>query len=120
MFKYNNIGSKIKALARAVFITNVVLVCIALLVGLIAIFANIASWHSYYDGGDYARFFLYILLGIAAGFVFLLLVWISTWALYGFGELIETNKQIAESSAAIAKNTALKETEDAKPAEELT
>ena len=90
MFK--NIGKKIKTLTRVVFIIECVVI-IAL--GVIGIGMLIALRGEHYSIGGIV---LQILLVIAAVAAAVILSWISSFVLYGFGELIDL-------AVSIEKNT---------------
>ena len=72
---YDNIGSKIKTLAKASF----AIVAIASIVGGLALLDGTDGW------------------SLVLVFVGPLMAWISSLALYGFGELIETVSNIEQS-----------------------
>lgn len=74
---YDNIGRKLKGLAKALFAIEAIIFGIC---GLVLISAD----------NDFAVLgFLVIILGF-------LVSWISSWFLFGFGELIESNCEIAQ------------------------
>lgn len=77
---FDNIGGKIKGLAKAIFIIATIIFIIAGLVMLS-------------DGGDTA-----MITGIVTIIVGPLAAWVSSWLLYGFGELIEKTTEIAENT----------------------
>ena len=75
---YDNIGGKIKGLAAAVFAIELI-ASIIVSIGLIA-------------GGDMAPVgLLLLILGP-------ILSWVSSWLLYGFGELIDKTSEIARNT----------------------
>ena len=74
-FNYDNIGKKIKTLARCLFIIGMVLGIIA---GAILIIGGCVT-------GDFGFAFLGLLLILFYPF----LTWISSWTLYGSGEMID-------------------------------
>lgn len=80
---YKNIGTKIKALAKIIGIGGAVLCAVAAFILILL-------------GGAYESKTLYIFAAVS--FVSCFLCIISSWPLYGFGELIE-------KTAAIEKNT---------------
>lgn len=67
---YDNIGSKIKTLAQVVF---VIMAIISIISGIVIILSD--------DGA--------ILIGILSAAIGVLLSWVGTFFLYGFGQLIE-------------------------------
>lgn len=75
MFGYNDIGKKIKTLAKAIFFVGAIL---DIGVGAFLITLGITD--------DFA---LYIILGLITILLAPILTWISTWLLYGYGELID-------------------------------
>ena len=75
MFNFNNIGEKIKGLAIAYFIISTIA----------QIIYGIYLWFEFASG-------LGFLLIIASPF----LAWISSWTLYGFGQLVENSQKSAE------------------------
>ena len=77
---FDNIGGKIKGLAKTIFIIETIIFIIAGLVMLS-------------DGGDEA-----MITGIVTIIVGPLTAWVSSWLLYGFGELIEKTCEIAENT----------------------
>ncbi len=84
---YNNIGNKIKGLAKGVFIFETI---IATITGIILM----ASDENL------------ILVGLIILLVFPLIAWISSWLLYGFGELIEKTCEIAKNTKKTEPSTA--------------
>ena len=80
MFNYENIGNKIKGLAKATFIVE-------------AIAAVIAGIVLMTTGGPDDEVILYGWLVLIAGPI---IAWVSSWLLYGFGQLIENSDIIAE------------------------
>ena len=75
---YDNIGRKIKGLAKALFIVEAIVAFIAGIV-LMAIDED------------------FILLGLLFMFLMPVAAWISSWLLYGFGELVEKACDIEQS-----------------------
>ena len=71
---YNNIGKKIKILAKVIFGVEAVLTFI---IGLALL------------GEDAVSGLLVLIIGPIIG-------WVSSWVLYGFGELVENVKEIKE------------------------
>jgi len=86
---YDNIGEKIKLLAKV----SAILMTIGCIIGGIALIVATGM-----DG-------FFVFLGILVIVVGSLISWLSSWVLYGFGELVENSaslKQIAKSSEAPA------------------
>ncbi|MBQ7089981.1 MAG: hypothetical protein IJN82_02580 [Clostridia bacterium] len=83
---YSDIGSKIKGLAKACFIVE----AIGCIIGAIAIFSTDAV-----DEFAIVGILLLILGPLAA--------WVSSWLIYGFGELIEQCRKTAIESETIKK-----------------
>ena len=98
MFNYENIGDKIKGLAQMAFVVEAIA----------AVIAGIALMISDED------LILYGLLVLIAGPI---IAWVSSWLLYGFGQLIENSDIIAEEynrknekhEKAVAKNNEKKQ-----------
>lgn len=78
---YNNIGAKIKGLTKIIVIIEA---AIAVSIGLIMMFADDDTF----------------LLGLTVTVVGCLTAWISSWLLYGFGEIVENTSIIARNSGA--------------------
>lgn len=81
---YNNIGGKIKALARAGFLIGAIA---AMALGYLFITAS-------------ERTVVPDLI-VALGGTFI--AWVSSWVLYGFGELIEKTSEIAQNTRSSAR-----------------
>lgn len=77
MFNYDNIGNKIKSLAQTAFIIEAIAAAISGLVVMI-------------EDEDM------ILIGLLIMVIGPFIAWISSWLLYGFGQLIENSDIIAE------------------------
>ena len=95
MFNYENIGNKIKGLAQMAFVVEAI----------VAVITGIALMASDED------LILYGLLVLIAGPI---IAWVSSWLLYGFGQLIENSDIIAEeynrkNEKVIAKNNERKQ-----------
>lgn len=90
---FDNIGKKIKGLAKAVFWIGVVF-SVALGIGLVAI---LHSGYNHSGGG-----FLWALIIIGVGGFF---AWLGSVFVFGFGELIDTNQQIAQRLGAPVQST---------------
>ena len=78
---YDNIGSKIKGLAKVTFIVEAI--C--------AIIAGIALCFSDEEGLIFTGLFIVIPIGA-------LIAWVQSWLLYGFGELIDNTSEIAKNT----------------------
>lgn len=74
---YSNIGGKIKGLAKAIFIIQTIATVI---MGLVFIANGLDSYYL----GDEA-----VITGVLLMIIGPLVAWISSWLLYGFGELID-------------------------------
>ena len=81
---YDNIGSKIKGLAKAIFIVEAILSIIISITLLIET--------------EQAAYSIFLFLGP-------ILSWISSWLIYGFGEIIDKLCNIEQNSEAIMKLT---------------
>ncbi|MBR0135785.1 MAG: hypothetical protein IJM18_06265 [Clostridia bacterium] len=77
---YKNIGKKIKGLVKVLLTISIIFIAIAAIAGIIAVFA------SGIDAGPAILAAIGILL--VAG-IWILITWISTWMLYGYGEIID-------------------------------
>jgi hypothetical protein len=80
---YNNIGGKIKGLAKAFFIVEAI-ACV------ICAFVLIANGVDYHEELAVYGFLMLIFGPIVA--------WVSSWLLYGFGELIDKACEIADNT----------------------
>ncbi len=79
---YKNIGKKIKGLAKATFIVEAISAVITgMILGIV--------WYSW---GEYEGAF--VALGIMVGGP--IIAWVSTWLLYGFGELVDKTSKISD------------------------
>ena len=87
---FNNIGEKIKTLAIIITILGIVASVIS---GIAFIVSSIV------DSYDVSRLAAGIILGVLTMVVGSLLSWISSFLLYGFGELIENSTIIKEKFA---------------------
>ena len=85
-----NIGSKIKGLAKIITWVGVIG---SFLIGL-------TFMALFYSNGT-----LELLAGFAIVLIGSLLAWVSSFILYGFGELVENSDRIAESCEQIAQNS---------------
>ena len=90
MFKnmYQNIGGKIKGLAKGLFIAQAIVYALSIFVATIITIVNAVVYET-----EPLLIVAYVLLGLLVGFALAVLgifvAWISTWVLYGFGELVE-------------------------------
>ncbi len=84
---YQNIGGKIKGFARAVFIVSASIMSLG---GLVMI-----------SGGIAAESAALSFTGLAVMILGVLVSWLSTWLLYGFGELIEKTSMNEENTRCI-------------------
>ncbi len=84
---YDNIGSKIKGLAKITFYVE----AIAAVIGGISLMAE--------DEELAAMGFLLMIVGP-------LVAWVSTWLIYGFGELIDKTCDIAQNTSASTTKSA--------------
>ena len=84
---YNNIGANIKILAQ-------VIAWVGIIGSVITGFILIAQGADSYYGGE-------VLVGIGIGILLVgsLMSWISSWFMYGFGELIEKTTEIAKNTS---------------------
>ena len=100
---YDNIGSKIKNLARIIFYVQS---AIGLLLGFLitALFS--------FGSNDIKIILLGLLLGVIVAAVFAVISWVNTILIYGYGELIESTNDIKANTIAlfkyIEKNKAVK------------
>lgn len=83
---FNNIGRKIKGLAKTLFW---ILAIISIIAGIGVILVTVSN------GGDS------VMLGVLAGLGIIIggfiLAWLQNFMLYGFGELVDTNQKILET-----------------------
>ncbi len=86
MFNYDNIGDKIKGLAKWLFIVG-------------AILGGLTVIPMLFRGG------LFIIFGLLAGFIVTVISWVSSWLLYGFGELISLTADNNFRLRSISKGT---------------
>lgn len=87
---FNNIGEKIKTLA-------IIITILGIIASVISGIAFIVS--SIVDSYDVSRLAAGIILGVLTIVVGSLLSWISSFLLYGFGELIENSTILKEKFA---------------------
>lgn len=83
-----NIGNSIKKIAKAVYVIQVVISVITLVTAIIFFF-------QFCDDGD-EEFLIYMVVCLCAFLVSVMSALLSIALLYGFGELISTNKFIAD------------------------
>ena len=93
---YDNIGGKIKGLAKATFIVEAIA---AIIVGIVLGVETEESWCA-----------LIIFCGP-------IVAWVSSWLLYGFGEIIDTLCDIEHNTGIIMKPSELKKARDRHEAE---
>ena len=79
MFNYDNIGGKIKGLAKAAFIVE----AIAAVISGLVMFAE-----------DDDMFLIALLVAIVGPIV----AWVGSWLLYGFGQLIENSDTLVKNT----------------------
>lgn len=96
MFK--NIGRKIKGLTKFLFWLGFIFWIIA---GLAVMVIGILTTPVSFDGGDSfpATAFIFVLLGILVIGIGFLISWISSFFMYGYGELIDKTAEIAKNTA---------------------
>ena len=90
----DNIGKTLKSLGKFLWVLGIVSAGI----GVLVMFILLAD--------DYTKVMWWI--GIVVGAGGLLSCWITAFFVYGFGELIDKQTEIAENTATIAENTATK------------
>ena len=95
---YDNIGKKIKGLAKAAF---VIVAILSIIMGMILMANATREYESPVVG------ILYMIIGPIAA-------WISSWTLYGFGQLIENTDDLVKNSNTLVRqgNTTANETKD--------
>ncbi|MDR1330170.1 MAG: hypothetical protein LBK23_11280 [Oscillospiraceae bacterium] len=82
---YNNIGAKIKGLAKSIAWIDIIS---SIIIGIVLIVKGVDDeW--------------YVLIGVGIGVMILgaLAAWVSSWFMYGFGELIEKTAETAKNTA---------------------
>ena len=99
---YNNIGKKIKILAKIICI---VIAVFWVIVGFVLIFGRYSS--------PFVR-----LIGFLTAIVGPFFAWVSSFLLYGYGELIEQNAEIKKEIKRLTKNNREKEETEKKAREE--
>lgn len=83
---FNNIGVKIKGLAKFIFW---VLAILSVIGGLIIIIGGISS-----SSSNSENVIISILIGLAVIVVGIIMAWLQNFLLYGFGELVDSNQKI--------------------------
>ncbi|MCR5352679.1 MAG: hypothetical protein K6D98_00045, partial [Clostridiales bacterium] len=89
---FNNIGGKIKALAKVLCWIGIAIFVIFAFIMFINSFNNLRSTGEFY-----------FIIGLIFLIVGPILAWVSSFLLYGFGELIETNCEIERNTRNIGK-----------------
>ncbi|MBR4425575.1 MAG: hypothetical protein IKS66_06490 [Oscillospiraceae bacterium] len=84
---FDNIGGKIKALAKIICYIGI---GIAVITGIVLM----ATLGDVLDSG-----FLAFLVGLVAIALGILAAWVGSFVLYGYGELIDSNMKIAENTS---------------------
>lgn len=101
---FRNIGRKIKGYAKIIFVIYAALFTLAGIIAgisLIASGAQLMRYSRYYGGGGGLLIFLGIMAIILIPAIGLLISYISTMFMYGFGELVDSNQQMNEKMDAI-------------------
>ena len=83
---FNNIGAKIKGLAKFIFW---VLAIISVIAGILIIIQGVGNTHS-----DSQQKIVAVIIGIATIVGGIILAWLQNFLLYGFGELVDSNQKI--------------------------
>lgn len=91
---YSNIGGKIKGLAIATFVVEAIFSVLSSIVFFIMAFVFLIDGEWYND----EQIIWAMLLGILVIIIGPISAWISTWLLYGFGELISKTTEIARNT----------------------
>lgn len=86
---WNNIGRKIKTLAKVFFWIETALTIISYIVSVVVIATN-RNYNRYYGSGELAGI---ILLGLLVVLLLILFYWLGSFLLCGFGQLIESSEQ---------------------------
>ncbi|MBE5777931.1 MAG: hypothetical protein E7331_01220 [Clostridiales bacterium] len=92
---FNNIGGKIKMLAKIICWIGIIASAISAILIWVAGFKTISSYSSSYYGYGYSPEpnFLFILTGLLVLGIGFLLSWVGSFFTYGLGELIEASQQ---------------------------
>ena len=90
----DNIGKTLKSLGKLLWVIGIVSAGI----GVLTMFILVAN--------EYTKVLWWI--GLVAGAGCLVSCWLTSFFVYGFGELIDKQTEIAENTATIAENTATK------------
>ena len=93
---YGEIGKKIKLAAYVTFIVEAVIAVLEGLAVPIILFTTVDD--------SILMFLLGILLGALAAALGILVAWVSSWLLYGFGELIDKSCDIEKNTSDIRRN----------------
>ncbi len=110
---FSNIGGKIKALAKFIFIAGIIL---SIVLGIMIIASFSTTTKTYYN---YARGYYYtrtstdggmVALGIGVIVVGFLLSWVGTVVLYGFGQLVRNYSILAKRKKEAGQGTKAEET----------
>lgn len=104
---FNNVGSKIKTLAKVCTWIGIIFSC---LYGLVLIIMSLANIN--YMGGAAV---LGIFLGLIIAALGWLISWLSNLKLYGFGQLVENSDIIARNTEIMARGTSSYGTPGAAP-----
>jgi len=104
---YDNIGEKIKWLAKFIAIAGII---VSVISGLIIFIGAITGAKiSSFFGSSSSNNGTVVLTGFLTGILYMvvgsLISWISSWFLYGFGELIENTAIIAENTSDMSSIT---------------
>lgn len=83
---FNNIGAKIKGLAKFIFW---VLAIISVIAGMLIIIKGIGN-----TTDDSSQKIVSVLIGIAVIVIGIITAWLQNFLLYGFGELVDSNQKI--------------------------
>ncbi|MBR5473283.1 MAG: hypothetical protein IKU82_04775 [Clostridia bacterium] len=102
---YSNIGGKIKGLAIATFIVEAIMAvlsgAVCVLGGLFSLIDGLTGYYSYFD----EEMILVMLMGLAVIVIGPIIAWVSSWMLYGFGELISKTTEIARNTRTEVKKS---------------
>ena len=102
---YSNIGGKIKGLAIATFIVEAIMAVLSgavyVLGGLFSLIDGLTGYYSYFD----EEMILVMLMGLAVIVIGPIIAWVSSWMLYGFGELISKTTEIARNTRTEVKKS---------------
>ena len=107
MFNYDNIGGKIKGLAKAAFIVEAIS---AVLSGFVMVILGIDDFFE-------TNLILYGILTMILGPI---VAWVGSWLLYAFGELVENSTSLNRKIPDMAKPAAQQPAATVKPATYLS